>query len=895
MVSLGAIAVALLAHGTANAQETQATAANAPAQAAPPADQPATANSAEAAQRANQAGQQQTQKGGEVGEIIVTAQKRAENVQKVPIAISVFTADSLRERAVTDVAQLSALAPNVNLDAGTPFSGATGVLSAYIRGIGSDDFAFNIDPGVGVYLDGVYLARTVGANQDLPDVERIEILKGPQGTLFGRNTIGGAISIVTHEPGKHFRFIGDVTTGSYNLLQARGTVDVPLADGLYSSLTFGVRTREGYLKRIPFPDQRANNTPSFTAFKAAGYDSADREGANNNLNLRGKLRWDQGGSVRASLSADYTRDRGTSANNLIATAETLPGNFAGTFHLPGTAFDPTGQTGFLFAGLYNFCIGATAAQIAARNAQALCGVAGTQYNPQWQLPSYAGVNVDANPNNDRLPWDGRFITGDPDKSYSTGNSYSRMTNWGLAGTVDFDLGKSMTLKSITAYRELHWNAGLDADGSPLNILQLSFTMNQWQFSQEFQLLGHALDDKLKYVFGAYYFKEAGDLHDYVTFEEGLIQVDGPNNLKTQNYAAFGQLDYRPIDLIGFTAGGRYTHEKKAFEGGQQELNGFDYKLFGCSDANGNITPNAPFPLAPVVTCQQGISYPDPTNPVRVYVPGVNHKKFSNFSPKLGVQIYPARDLMIYGSWSKGYKTGGWTTRLTNPQGNVAPDFNEELATTWEAGIKSKLLDRKLQLNAAAFRTDYKGIQLNIQVGTSPTIANAGDARIQGFELEMLAAPFRGLTVNGSVGYVDAHYTFVSPAAAAVGGANPFQAGTLVDEDLPKTPHWKTNISPRYQLSLVNGGSLIFLGDWSHSTSAWNDTQRTFALRRKANDLVNASVGYEEPDGKWSLTVGGTNLTNDRFLTSGGSNLAAGIIFGTYNRPREWYARFGLKF
>jgi outer membrane receptor protein involved in Fe transport len=891
MVSLGAMAVALLAHGTANAQETQAAAADTSAQAA----QPAAANSAEVAQQANQAAEQQTQQGGQVGEIIVTAQKRAENVQKVPIAISVFTADSLRERAVTDVAQLSALAPNVNLDAGTPFSGATGVLSAYIRGIGSDDFAFNIDPGVGVYLDGVYLARTVGANQDLPDVERIEILKGPQGTLFGRNTIGGAISIVTHEPGKHFRFVGDVTAGSYNLLQARGTVDVPLANGLYSSFTFGVRTREGYLKRIPFPDQRANNTPSFTAFKAAGYDSADREGANNNLNLRGKLRWDQGGSVRASLSADYTRDRGTSANNLIATEETLPGNFAGTTNLPGTAFDPTGQTGFLFAGLYNFCIGATPAQIAARNAQALCGVTGTQYNPQWKLPSYASVNVDANPNNDRLPWDSRFITGDPDKSYSTGNSYSRMTNWGLAGTVDFDLGSSITLKSITAYRELHWNAGLDADGSPLNILQLSFTMNQWQFSQEFQLLGHALDDKLKYVFGAYYFKEAGDLHDYVTFEEGLIQVDGPNDLKTQNYAAFGQLDYRPIDLIGFTAGGRYTHEKKAFEGGQQELNGFNYKLFGCSDANGNITPNAPFPLAPFITCQQGLSFPDPTNPVRVYVPGVNHKKFSNFSPKLGVQIYPARDLMIYGSWSKGYKTGGWTTRLTNPQGNVAPDFNEELATTWEAGIKSKLLDRKLQLNAAAFRTDYKGIQLNIQVGTSPTIANAGDARIQGLELEMVAAPFRGLTINGSIGYIDAHYTFVSPAAAAVGGANPIQAGTLVGEDLPKTPHWKTNISPRYQLSLTNGASLIFLGDWSHSSSAWNDTQRTYALRRKANDLVNASVGYEEPDGKWSVTVGGTNLTNDRFLTSGGSNLAAGIIFGTYNRPREWYARFGLKF
>lgn len=433
--------------------------------------------------------------GDQIGEIVVTAQKRSENVQKVPIAISAFTSQALQERAIGSVAQLSSIAPNVNFDAGTPFSGSPAVLSAYIRGIGSDDFAFNIDPGVGLYLDGVYLARTVGANQDLPDVERIEVLKGPQGTLFGRNTIGGAISIVTHDPGKSFRFSGDATTGSFGLLQARGTVDLPIADGLYSSLTFGVRSRDGYLKRIPYPDQRANNAPSFTAFSAAGYHSNDREGGNDNINLRGKLKWDHGGGVRITLSGDYSRDRGTSANKLLGTFETLPGNFAGTFHLPGTAFDPTGQTGFLFAGLYNFCIGANPAQIAARGAQALCGVAGTQYFPQYKLASYAGVNVDGNPNNDRLPWDSRYLISDVDKSYATGNSYSRLRNWGVSSIVDFDLSDTVALKSITAYRALHWNAGLDADGSPLNFLQLSFTMNQWQFSQELQLLGKAFGDK----------------------------------------------------------------------------------------------------------------------------------------------------------------------------------------------------------------------------------------------------------------------------------------------------------------------------------------------------------------------------------------------------------------
>src|SRR5271168_1050678 len=148
-------------------------------------------------------------------EIVVTAEKRSENVQNVPIAITAFTAEALQSRNLVDVHSLSNLTSGVNLDSGAPFSGDRSVLSASIRGIGQDDFAFNLQPAVGVYLDGVYLARTIGANQNLLDVDRIEILKGPQGTLFGRNTIGGAISIVTHTPGNEFSVTGQATVGSY--------------------------------------------------------------------------------------------------------------------------------------------------------------------------------------------------------------------------------------------------------------------------------------------------------------------------------------------------------------------------------------------------------------------------------------------------------------------------------------------------------------------------------------------------------------------------------------------------------------------------------------------------------------------------------------------------------
>jgi len=808
-----------------------------------------------------------TETSGGIAQIVVTAQKRAENVQDVPIAISAFTAEALQERAVTSVASLSNISPNVTLDAGTPFSGSSAVLSAYIRGIGANDFAFNIDPGVGIYLDGVYLARSVGANQDLPDVERVEVLKGPQGTLFGRNTIGGAISIVTHDPGDEFRFKGDVTVGRFDLIQTRGTVDLPLAEGLGASLSFSTKNRDGYMRRIGFPGAENFDFTPITQYKAAGFGNigVGTEGGDNSYNLRSKLRFDNGTNFRVTLSGDYTKiNQSQLANKLIGTT---PAVFAGTYNcaIAGVVGDAAtcggGPPSFAYLG----------------------GIGGL--NSIFDNPTVFGVNADANPNNNRLPYDDRFVTSDIDTTYANGNNYSKLKSYGGSGTVEFDLSDTMTLKSITAYRELHWNVGMDVDGSPLNFLHTSFTMNQWQFSQELQLNGTALDKKLNYVLGAYFFKEAGDLHDYVTFAEGLLQVDGPNDLSTKNYAFFGQIDYRPTEQFGFTVGGRYTHEDKQFEGFQGDANGLTYKILNqigvpeCASIN---------PISDA--CRIAAGFPNQGQPLRYYIAGTQKKVFNNFAPKVGLQFHPNDDVMVYASWSKGYKTGGWTTRLSNPL-PTAPDFDEEKATTWEGGVKSTLLDRRLQLNAAVFTTAYKGIQLNFQQGVSPTIQNAGDARIKGFELEATVAPADGFLINASVGYTDAKYTAVLAGAQVAG--NPFQAGVFPGADLPKTPKWKFNISPRYELS-VGEGKIVVLADYTHTSSLWNDTERAFLLQRPATDIVNGSISYRS-GGSWDLTLGMTNVTDERYLVTGQAQIAGGQFYGTYSRPREWYARVGFNF
>ena len=852
----------------------------------------------------DQAAQAEDQQGG-IPEIVVTAQKRAENVQDVPIAISAFTASALEERAVGDVANLSGITPNVTLDASTPFSGSSAVLGASIRGIGSADFAFNIDPAVGVYLDGVYLGRSIGANQDLLDVDRIEVLKGPQGTLFGRNTIGGAISIVTHTPGDEFHVKGDVTIGRYNRIQARGLVDIPLSEGLSSSLAFGLQKRDGYQKRVPYPLNPGNND-SFTVFPASGYQSGGKQGGNDSYNLRGKLHWDNGGSFRATFTGDYGKiDEDSTANTVLAVTP-VPGPFAGLdandlgprqgFPIQ-TALDViTGSSGFLFAGLYNFCIGATPAQIAARNAGNLCGPRSSNAGFNT-LAGLGSRNVDSNPNNDLLPYDSRFVNTDKDVSFADGNNFSKLKQYGLALNLDFDLSPDVVLRSISSYRDVDFSAGVDLDNSPLPILQTSFIVKQYQLSQELQLAGKALDGKLNFVLGGYGFKEKGDLRDFVTFSAGLLQVDGPGKVETEAYAGFGQLDYRFSDLIGITLGGRYTKENKQYDGAQADINGFNYKLFNC-------TPPASRPLGtPGPSCQDLVGFPVAGQPFRYYPLEPNTQTFSNFSFKGGVQLYPTDDVLTYASFSQGYKTGGWTTRLSNPL-PVAPTFGEEKAESYEVGIKSTLLERRLQLNAAAFRTNYNGIQLNQQIGVSPTVANLGIARVQGFEIEAVAAPTDGLTINASVGYVDSKYTYICGEAGVIRGfcksnsafvaPNPFQAGVKAGDPLPKSPKWKFNISPRYEVA-AGEGKVVFIADWTHTTKLRNDTEGTFLLIRKSTDLVNASVTYKAPDDRYNITVGGLNLTNERYLITGQAQIAGGQIYGTFSRPVEWYVRLGFEF
>ena len=790
--------------------------------------------------------------GAQLAEVVVTAQKRAENIQDVPIAITAYSESDLRSKGITDIHGLSRLTPNVNLDAGAPFSGSNSVLSASIRGIGQDDFAFNLDPAVGVYVDGVYYARTVGANQNLLDVERIEILKGPQGTLFGRNTIGGAISIVTRNPGEQLAVDAEVTGGSYNRRDIALMADLPIADTLLSTVTFSSQFRDGYENRIHYPGTGYISDP-VGALHSSGTETFDTQGGQNEQVLRGKLQWKPTDSITAMLAADWTHtNQPSTASTVLQTITSGPQAVFGAFYnacLQGIAFAPT--------------------------ASLVCGPRNTVGTPLWQ--------ANLNPATTRLSYGpGVTNTGNIDTTYANGQDFDKLDSYGLALTLDFKLNQDLALRSITGWRRLHWTSGLDADGSPINFFELSFAEGQHQSSEEVQLIGDLLDSRLKLVAGLYYFNEAGYINDFVTFGGGLLQIDGPNNLDTTSYAGYVHLDYKLTDELGFTLGGRQSDDRKSFVGRQQDLNMFFYKISGCYPYNASASLiGAPANL----TCQQALGFPNPANPFQMYPPGENHQNFNEFTPTAGLQYHFDRDLMAYLSYAKGFKTGGWTTRLTAPlpSGSPAQSFGPETDNTYELGLKSEWFDRRLIVNAATFFSKYDGIQLTYQVDTTPVTENAGDAQIKGLELEVQSIVTNHFSLSGSVGYMDAHYTSISPFAIATTGPV-----------LPKTPRWKAALSPDVHTKIANGGTLRLGVDYTFTSEMFNDVQNTALLARPNVNMVDASASYVSPSGKATFTIGGTNISDKRYITTGQPQFAGGVVFGTYDAPREWYATFGVK-
>ena len=434
-------------------------------------------------------------------EIIVTAQKREEGLQETPISVSAFTESAIERLGVTNIQQVAEFAPNVVFDFTAPISGASNAAGVFIRGIGQSDFALTTEAGVGTYVDGVYMSRSIGGVLDVLDISRIEILRGPQGTLFGRNSIGGAINITSRAPGEEFGGSVQISVGQHGRVHLRGVVDLPISETLSLRLAGSSKDRDGYVQTVNPAD------PS---------DPGVDLGNENRQAFRASAVWAASDRVTASLTADYSRVRENNAASILR----------GTTGFPNPLEGPV-------AFIYNV-FGAPATN--------LPGFSDSQYSDANFVTGDLKTSFATGPNGSSIDAWGVSLTID----------------W--AASEAFNL-KSITAYRAT---DGFFNRDADGSPINLTHTS-NFDYEHRQFSQELQATGDMAEGKLRYVAGLYFFSENGSDPLIVPLSDafGTVVLEDVE-IDNKSFAAYLQATYDITSRLALTAGVRYTEDKKEF-------------------------------------------------------------------------------------------------------------------------------------------------------------------------------------------------------------------------------------------------------------------------------------------------------------------------------------------
>ena len=651
-------------------------------------------------------------------EIVVNARGVEEGLQDAPIAVSAFTGETLDYRGVDSLDQIERFVPSLTLQNNPSFGGASNSAAIYLRGVGQKEFLPTTEPGVGLYVDGVYVARSVGAILDIIDIERLEVLRGPQGTLFGRNTIGGAISIATRkpEPGGEFGGSLSATAGTDSLLHLRGTVHIPVSDSFAIRGSLASMTQDGYVERADGIDLGDDDT--FTGRVSFAFQPND--------------------SFSALVTADMTRDRENGP-----ALELIGIDFTDLSQLQGVVLAPPPPMAFI----HNVTTAALGP-----------GQPCAATDP-------AGNGVTSNPASANC-YDARYIGADG-KDEGTAPAYSETDVFGLSATLDFNLSDTLAIKSITAYRELDSDFARDGDHSPHRISQFEDTLDQEQFTQELQLIG--THDRLDWILGAYYFSEDGNNVNTLDFTVSNFRSGG--QFDNTAWAAFAQATYDVTDKLHLTLGGRYTDEDKSFTPDQIIYNNY-YAGFSNLVPPGNplAALDAPFLQAgsrilPLLEKEISISEFTPmanlafdlSDRTMIYLTYSEGFKSGGFTQR----VFPP-------------VVAGFTAPPGTPDIDLIPTYEPEFVEVIEAGIKLDLLDGRLRINGAVFQTDYEELQVQVFNSVAPVTRNIGEASIEGVELELSASPADGWFIEGSLSMLNAEYDNIDTANTLILKSNDFE-------------------------------------------------------------------------------------------------------------------------
>ncbi len=808
-----------------------------------------------------------------IEEILVTAQFRSQNVQDTPIAITAISATALEVRSQTDIVQAANNAPGVTL-MNVAGGSNNNAISASIRGVGQLDFNPAMEPGVGIYVDDVYYAQLTGSLLDLLDVDRVEVLRGPQGTLQGKNSIGGAVKMFSRKPTGEDGATASLTYGSYNRIEGRASADFSIVPNkLFARISMVGKKQDGYIRRLDFAC--ANPTLTYTDVNGVVHTNVPnpipvgttdkscllgREGGQDVVAGRLLLRWAPNDSIDNVLIADYS-----SSDSEPAPATLLGLNDGSTPDGPRTS--PIGR------------------QNIAVNGVPLNTIKVPQLIPDDPFVSYATFSMAGG---QKLTANGAPVTTSP----LVVPAMSTLRGWGISNNLEWHLADDLSLTSITAYRKFTSTTSADGDVSPLNNALGIDTLRHRQFSQELRLSGNLFNNVLEYTVGGFYFDQTTvyTTNQYTLYSSAIFHFIGDDPVETTTVAAFAHSILHLTDKFELSAGIRYTDDKKTYTfsrrhgdtfGGAVELNGVPSAPVICPIPNPPGVPGAPYDCAPNFNYQvfglDGASAQSMTKRV---------------DWRLAATYHWTPDFMTYAQVSTGFKGGGINPRPFNTAQVLS--FGPETLTAYEVGAKSTLFG-KIRLNGTVFLNKAKGIQLitsDCAGFVDPQFSfpcampiNGGDATVWGAELEGEIRPVYGLVLDGSVGYIDFKYDRTQAGA-----------GIPITAVAPFTSKWKWNVGAQYEIDMETAGSITPRIDVDSRSDFFTHPQNVPGSLVEGYTVANARLTWASEDRTLSASLEVTNLF-DKFYYVNKFDLlkTSGTAVGQPAMPRRWAVTLKKRF
>jgi len=712
-------------------------------------------------------------------EIVVTARKKEESMQDVGLPVSAMSKTEIERAFARDISDLASVSPNLIIDETS--QGPGGVAAIFIRGIGVADVEKNFDPAVGVVVDGIFIGANAGSLLRSIDLASIEVLRGPQGTLFGRNTIGGLINVTTTQPTGELGAKVRVGVEDYDTWYADGIFNVGITDSLAAKLTLAKRDQqEGYYENV-------------TLDKDVGRNDYQSYGIN--------LLWD----ATDDLAFEYTYKKEETDQ------DTPP--------LLNTA-----QSRHAFCSGYGYCSPSLDKPITGDRRK----IAQVGYRPIGPLANRDNPFVVLNPDQvEQVPMDATFDT----------EAHTFEVRW--------DINENYRLDYLYGYWESEETILSNWDGTPQLLYGTDRPADYEQDSHELRLTYDARD-RLSFVLGGYLWNSeySIDLNSYIGFNPDFpgqfLDIYQYSNQETDSWAVFFEADYKLTDALTLTLGGRYTEDEK------------ESRQFGIVN-----TITDPF-----------TSHPD--------------EKWDEFTPRVGLSYNISDDMMLFATYSNGYRSGGFNGRVANLTEAREP-YDPETVDNYEIGIKSEWLDNRLRVNANVFYLEYDDKQEELQLpdnndtGQKTVVTNAASATLQGVELDIQAFLGDGLSLRANLGYLDSEY-------------DDFQYtdlnGDIVDLsnlEFRRAPDWTGSFDATYEFDLGSGtmwmrGAYHYIGE--HFVNVTNVPE----LENDEQHIFDASVNYSINGFTFSLF--GRNLTDEDGYIHGYD--VAGLWSYAATRPPRTY-------